>query len=655
MKKIKLVGLEIRNFKGIKHFALEVNGGNVAVFGENATGKTTIFDSFTWLLFDKDSNNRTDFQLKSVDGAGKELHGLEHEVKAVLDVDGRHLELKKVLTEKWSKKRGSALKTFGGHTTDYFIDGVPSKKKEYTDQVAELMDEEIFKLLTSPTYFNEQLHWSKRREVLLEIAGDATDEEVIESNPSLRPLLQIISNRSIEDHKKVIAAKRVELNKELEKLPVRIDEVQRSMDDLEGLDKTELTEQSKRVEDQISELESLVNRILNGHEAAEKRKQISEIEVELNSLKQKYQAANFNEINLAKNDKYTQESVVRKVENDIRQTESDINLKQSVLRSNEAQREELRVQFREIDAEAFDEHQQTCPTCKQDLPEVAVEKAMEEFNSHKSQKLANIRSKGHQLKGLAETVHSEVTQLTAALDISKAELEIEQQKLAKLNDRVAQLEQTPVEPFHETSIAKELQAKISELQTAITNEQNNANESALVVKGEIQALKNVLSGVKGDLQKFDQVKKAEQRIFDLEAEERKLAQELEALEKELFMIEEFIQSKVSLLEDKINSKFDLAHFKLFEEQINGGIKETCETLYKGVPYSKGLNNAAKINVGLDIINTLSKHYEVEAPIFIDNSESVTKLLQIDSQMISLVVSAADKKLRVELKEETANV
>ena len=104
---------------------------------------------------------------------------------------------------------------------------------------------------------------------------------------------------------------------------------------------------------------------------------------------------------------------------------------------------------------------------------------------------------------------------------------------------------------------------------------------------------------------------------------------------------------MQLLEEKINSKFKHARFKLFDQQINDGLRENCETLYKGIPYSSGLNNAARINIGLDIINTLSDHYDFAAPIFVDNSEAVTKLIDVNAQVISLVVSEVDKELRIE--------
>ncbi|WP_339063597.1 hypothetical protein [Tepidibacillus marianensis] len=153
--------------------------------------------------------------------------------------------------------------------------------------------------------------------------------------------------------------------------------------------------------------------------------------------------------------------------------------------------------------------------------------------------------------------------------------------------------------------------------------------------------------LENDEAKYAQAKTIESRIQELKQQEKNLAAEYEQLEQELFLTEEFIRTKVNLLEEKINSKFKFARFKLFETQINGGLAEVCETTFNGVPYSSGLNNAARINVGLDIINTLSEHYGISAPIFIDNAEAVTSLNETKGQQICLVVSEKDKQLRIE--------
>ena len=124
-----------------------------------------------------------------------------------------------------------------------------------------------------------------------------------------------------------------------------------------------------------------------------------------------------------------------------------------------------------------------------------------------------------------------------------------------------------------------------------------------------------------------------------------MAQEIANIEKTQYTIENFIKLKVDTIENRINEKFSLVKFKLFEDQINGGQVETCEALVNGVPFSS-LNTASKINAGIDIINTLCEFYNVSAPIFIDNRESVVKLLDSNSQIINLIVSESDKKLRI---------
>src|SRR5690625_708032 len=287
MKQLKLQKLVLTNFKGIKHFELNATGEDVQVFGDNATGKTTIPDGFNWLLFDKDSNNKKDFAIKTLID-GKEVHNLNHEVEATLLVDGKPLTLKKSFYENWTKKRGSATKEFTGHKTDHFIDGVPVKKKEYTEKVASIVDEDIFKLLTSPSYFNEQLLWEKRRTLLLEVAGDVTDEEVVQANGSLAKLTDVLGNRTIEDHRKVIAAKRREIKQELDKIPERVDELNRLLPVVDGIDKAIIEHQLSNSDNQIEVKQAQINDIRNGSEVNNKKKEISDIDLKIANVKNEH-------------------------------------------------------------------------------------------------------------------------------------------------------------------------------------------------------------------------------------------------------------------------------------------------------------------------------------------------------------------------------
>ncbi|KIO60201.1 hypothetical protein B4065_0127 [Caldibacillus thermoamylovorans] len=651
MKEIRLLELNLKNFKGIKSFSLKANGNNVRVFGDNATGKTTLFDSFVWLLFDKDSNNRKDFSIKTLDKSGRVIHNLDHEVEAVFLVDGKTLTLKKVFSEKWTKKRGAAVSEFTGHTTDYFIDGVPAKKKEYDQLISSLISEDVFKLLTSPSYFNEQLKWQDRRKVLLEVCGDITDEEVIASNKELEQLLDVLNGRTIENHRKVIAARRKEINDQLEKIPVRIDEINHNLPDLSNLDKSALEAQISQINAEIDEKQDLISNIRNGAAITQKQKQIQEIEIELLQIKQQHEAGSKDELYKLKARIQEEESNISLLDSKAKNIQMQISYNEKNIQQIEAQLEVWRTDWSQINSQEFTHDELcACPTCGQDLPEdqviAAREKALAQFNLEKSKKLEEITNKGKNGAVQKQKLLNDNEKLLKEIDKLKAEVAKKQEAISKFETQLQAVKSTIIDITENPLYVAKLQEK-QQLQKEIGELQLSANESIQSVQMEILELKQQRDQLNADLGKFSILKQTEQRIQELEMQERELAAEFEKLEHELFLTEEFIRAKVNLLEEKINSKFKYARFKLFDQQINGGLQEVCVTTFDGVPYDSGLNNAAKINVGLDIIATLSEHYGFKAPIFVDNAEAVTKLLDIDTQVISLVVSEKDKQLRVE--------
>ena len=180
---IRINRLILQNFKGIKNLVIDAGGESLTIYGDNATGKTTVFDAFTWLLFGKDSLGRSDFGIKTQDENGNTLHNLEHSAECEMMIDENILTLKKVYAEKWTKKRGSSEAEFSGHETKYFVNEVPATKKEYEQKIASVIDETLFKVITNPLYFNEHLKWQDRRTILLNLCDNITDDEIIANNP----------------------------------------------------------------------------------------------------------------------------------------------------------------------------------------------------------------------------------------------------------------------------------------------------------------------------------------------------------------------------------------------------------------------------------------------------------------------------------------
>ena len=137
------------------------------------------------------------------------------------------------------------------------------------------------------------------------------------------------------------------------------------------------------------------------------------------------------------------------------------------------------------------------------------------------------------------------------------------------------------------------------------------------------------------------------RIAELQAEQRTAAAEVEQMDRLIAMCEEFTRYRVQAITESVNSRFRLTRWRLFTEQVNGGLADCCEPMDRNGSTFEGTNNAMKINIGMDIIDTLSAHFGRRVPLFVDNAESVTHLQPIGSQVVRLVVSEQDKELRIE--------
>jgi hypothetical protein len=650
IKTIRLLRLELRDFQG-GTFVFEPQGKDSNVYGRNTSGKTRLVSAFTWLLFGKDALGRADFAIKNLNSDGEEEHNLEHTVEATLEVDSIVRTLKKVYQEKWTRKRGNAKAEFTGHEVKYFIDGVPMKEKEYMAQVSDIAGgEDTFRLLTSPTVF-PNLHWTKQRALLLEVCGDLSDSDVIESNPKLSKLLGILGKRSIEDHRKVIASQKAEINKELEKIPIRIDECRRSMPEISGLNQKELDKEVKGLETQIADLKLKLRGVDTGGVMAELTKKLAVINADL----QKMEGAHYSEVmqKVRKLDSQISEMSALVFFDDTRSKFISNSIVGNLKRSDGIEKEliALREKWALVDAEAFkDTTAAICPACGQSLPadrvHEAYEKALAAFNLDKATRLTDIGKRGTAYKEEKERLLLEIAQdekerdtLLQALPVMKAEIEkltIERDVLKKKIEDYTEI------PGHTNLIMTK-----AETEDRIKEEQKGRVVDTDAERKQITEIEEILTDRKTDLNKFTQRANGEKRIDDLKAEEKKLATEFEKLEEELYLCDEFIKTKVNLLTENINSHFEFTRFKLFEVLINQGIQPTCEIMVNGVGFNSGLNSAARTQSGLDIIRTLQQHYGLSAPVFVDNRESVTDLPQMNCQVISLIVSEADKKLRVE--------
>ena len=632
---MKLTKLELLNFKGLKSFTINLNG-DVVIRGDNATGKTTVFDSVCWLLFGKDSLDRADFEIKTLDG-GEPIHKVNHEVTATFTLDeGGTVELKRVYREKYSSPRGGDI-TLTGHTTDYFVDGVPKKEKEYKEIVNTLIDESIFKLITNPLYFNETYSWQNRRKLLLEMCGDIDDISVINSHDDLRRLAELLEGRTVDDHRKVVAAKKTAINKELDMIPIRIDEAVRNKPETVS-DKEKLIRDIETLSTGIDEVEKQKAIIQNGFSFTEKESKIRDIKRQLEVQSSKI-LSDYHKQKQRLRDEY--EASLTKLK--MVEVDRDRCADRRDELNKEIERESKRIATLQSEFDTFNAQQfnkESCPTCGQALPADKQAALEAEFNTNKSKKL-------EEWKGLIESAvklkaNYEEQQEIMSSKIDSLTTEVSQYSDA-YNVKFKEYEAYSEPNVEDDPVYTDLKAQLFLLE--IDDEPGAEAEELAKLDEELSSMKSKKAGLETELNKFKLIDDINHRILELENQQQKLVAEKNALDEAAFLMDEFIKAKVNILEENINSRFKLARFKMFNVMLNGNVEECCETTYKGVSY-RSMNNAARINVGLDIINALTSYYKVNAPVFIDNAEAVTEFVPVNSQTIKLIVDESEPQLVV---------
>ena len=637
MKTIKIKSMHFVNFKGLREFAIEFDENVTRVLGRNGSGKTTIFDGFTWLLFGKDSEDRKDFNIKTLDENGVAIPQLPHEVSAVINVDGNDITLRRVYVEKWVKRRGAVSAEFTGHTEERYYNDVPCTMKEYNEKIAELCSEQVFKFITNPTYFSRQ-KTDVQRAMLIRMAGGISDADIAAGNDDFTALLAQLTGKTLDEYKREVASKRSKLKAEIETLPDRIDERKRDVPEAEDWSAIE-SEIDKLARDKSEIDAEIADAAVAMRKASDARMAIV---AELNDVRSQKMRREYEvkEAALAewRKRKSEHQALLAGIDNDSReiarlqqQRDSMTNTLNSLLK----EREQLVSEYRSIKAETlnFSESDFVCPTCHRRYDVAEIESREQEitvaFNERRAKRLEENKRKGLAVRSQIDTLNEQqqmiedkITQLQAAIVKSK------QQPLYT--------ESFDVEPDTHDAIASDSEyIALCERETSLQEQSNSTlQEQSNVLADKIAELRVRLS-------KRDIIERNDKRIAELEEQLKTQNAELARLEGIEFTIAEFSKARINAVEQRINSMFKIVRFKMFAKQINGGEVETCEATVNGVPYNS-LNHAGKILAGLDIINAISRFEQIEAPCFLDNAEAINDVPAMSCQMILLTVTTDEK-------------
>ena len=641
---MKIKSITLQNFKGCKNATYTFDGKNVTICGANGSGKTTIFDAFTWLLFGKDSLDNAKFEIRPLDKGGKQIDNVEICVAATLEIDGKEVELKKTQKQNWVKKRGSEHPVLQGNVNEYEIDGYPRSEKDYKEYINGIVSDDLFKMLTNPTYF-PNMPWKEQRATIMKFASDVSDVEIATDDRRFAELLQEIEKApSTDDIKNKYQKSLNELKKKQVELPVRIDEISNSKVDI---DVAELELLKNSLNEQIADVKSKIADTDKQFEEYQKLSDgIMELKFAESDLIRKANEDNIKARREIEDEISDQKFLLSMAERVISNTENCIELSNRTAEKISENLKEIRAKWKAENERVFDENSLVCSYCGQEYPQDRKEQIKAEFESKKATEIKKITELGNKTK-------AELDKEKETIDSLEKELVEHRKSLDMLNNAIADLEKQLSElpksiDVEGTDEYKAIQSQLVEKEQAMS-QMNSADEVRKALNAELEDLQSQLTETEKQISLSENNDKIDERIEELQAEQREVAQKIADVEKMLYLLDEFIKYKLDKISDSINAMFDGISFKLFDIQLNGGVKEVCECTVNGVPFGS-LNNGHRIVAGLQIIKALQKFYGAYLPIFIDNAESVNdfNLPDMDCQLIKLKVSD-DKDLRIEVE------
>ena len=651
MKQVILKSLTLCNFKGEQARTTAFNSDVTTIAGGNGLGKSRHFDAFIWLLFGKDAHDRKDYEIKTRVN-GEELHKCECSVTGVIDVDGETITLKRSFVEDWVKPRGQVEQVYKGNHTECWWNDTPVNVSEYDKRIQSIIDSSVFKMITNPAFF-VGMKWQLQREQLFQLAGVITDAEIAAGNPHFSVLLDVISGKSLTDHKKELAARKKRFTEELKQIQPRIDQTQKMKPEPE--DFAAIEAQITEIDKQIAEIDAQIADVNTAIRKQYEAEQVKQSRV--NELTTQAQQVVFDAKTKAQDAAYEANAQRREIANEIKTLQSQLEVNKrnctaiqvDIARIHrdidkcKGEQDTLRESWHKENAKEYS-GETTCPHCGQALPDDMIAKAKDVFDKAKIGNLTDITNKGKSLGEKIAQLEADAAQMQKYVDEYREE--------NKGLDECVKAAQATLETLPEKATAEvvpdnipewvDLQKQIADIKATISTDNTGVDTSALqAAKADWNRQRNELST---RLAKRGAIKRCDDEITNLEARGKELSQAIADIERDEYTVEQFTRAKIDECEKRINAKFKFVTFRLFDYTLDGNAVETCIPLCDGVPYG-GANTASQVNAGLDIINALCAYYGICAPIFIDNRESVNNIIPVQSQIINLVVTN-DNKLTV---------
>ena len=650
---IKFKKIRIRNFRGLVSFDANLEGRSVRISGANGLGKSSVADAITWVLFGKDSRRRTAFPIDPVDDEGRIIHNLDVSVELEMLIDGQPTTLRRRRQEKWVQKRGMTTEQLDGHQTTCYIDGRPLPSSDFSSHVDTIVKEELFRALTTPDYF-PSLPMDQQYLLLVKIFGTRTLAEIAANDAEAMKVVDVPGSRSLDQYRQGLSYDLQRTRKEQELIPVRLSEVQGFIEQVKakGADGKTAQRHAKGIEEKLrqvtQEIDSMAG-VVRAENARhnDQRAYIQQLRQQRDAIEDRIEKQN-------REARTLHQSLVCKAKEELEATEERhtaaktmLGLHERRLKDLEQQLEDFRRRWEEVERLSFswNAEEAVCPTCGQPLPQDQADQKRVEaemrFNERKMQQQDALDEEGKKLAASKQRLQD----LSAA---AREEMATAERLMPEARQRLSKAEAEPIEQadYHDAAdwqrLSGEIDQRMKELEQT-TQAQEPPQLAAL--RTEEQAYRKELRLLEQTIDRSKQIDEYVRRERELQKQRTTLSGDIARMQTRLEAAERLQLMEANDLQKRVNELFPSVRFRLSRELLNGREVGHCELSVDGVPYS-GLSTSERINAGLELINALARHYNIVAPIVIDNAEAVNKVAPTLGQQILLEVSPA-KKLSVE--------
>lgn len=637
---IKSISLE--NFKGVKSATYQFDGKNVSVIGQNGAGKTTIFTAYMWLMADKDSDLKSNPNIRPL-----YTEECTPRVEVVFDIDRKEVTASKIqkCTIKKSKNGGADTVSL---SNSYEVNSVEYGERDFKKKMAEYgFDFDLFLPLSHQDVFTSQKS-ADMRKVLFGMASEQSDYDIACDTKGAQNVALLLENYTTEEVKAMQSATlrkiREEYGKDGEILRAKIEGMEQSKTDI---DVAELELLKKSLNEQIAKNKTKQEDISKEFEEQQKASDgILELKFELNDLQRKANEENNRKRRELEEEISSADMSAQQHSKTIILANDKITSKKRDLSDYEKYIAECRDMWNEANAIEFDENSLVCPMCGQELPEDKKGQERSKFEKCKAKKLADISDRGNGWKQKIKETKAEIEQLEKSVEIATKQKEMAEKRSEELEEKLDKLPQSI--DISDRPEVQEIQRQIAEKEQAM-NKGNSAEEIRQDLRFELNDLQNHLVAVEKQLALAQKNVEIDKDISKLREKQKSFEQQKSDCEKVLFQLDLVSRKKNGLLQEDINSHFELVDFKLFDWLKNGEYKEVCVPQFKGKDMGVSTNTGLEILMKLDVIKGLQRHYDMFLPIFIDGAEALDRnsieKIEMDCQCIFLSV-VDEKELKI---------